>query len=106
MRCDLLFLCFRRSLANAVKPWAARALKLYRRRRGRLGLQAAEDSTGIALENLPPVGIAQFGRVVDIALGVIKIEAGFWVDALDRADHLRGEQDVVDRHDFGKEIDA
>ena len=53
-----------------------------------------------------PVGIGELRRRVDVALGVVEIEPGPRIDALHRADHLRGEQDVVDRHDFGEQIDA
>ena len=52
-----------------------------------------------------PVGVAD-RCFVDVALGVVETEPGLGVVALDRADHFRGEQDVVDRHHFGEEIDA
>src|ERR1700726_4185433 len=39
----------------------------------------------------------------DVALGVVEVETGLRINALDRADHLRGEQDIVDRHHFGEQ---
>jgi len=70
---------------------------LNRRLHRRLDLETAENAAGIALENLVPVGIAQSRRVVDVTLGIVEIKSGLGVDAFDRADHLGGEQDIVDR---------
>jgi hypothetical protein len=50
--------------------------------------ESAVDSARIAFENLGAVGIAQARRLVDVAFGVVEVEAGFRIDAFDRADHL------------------
>ena len=41
-----------------------------------------------------------------IALGVVKVMAGFRVDAAHRTDHFRREQDVLDRDHLGQQVDA
>src|SRR5262249_3929656 len=69
------------------------------------GVEPAVDLARVALENLRLVGGVQC-RLVDIALGVVVVVAGLRIDALDGADHLRGEQDVLDRDDAGQELDA
>src|SRR4051794_13959311 len=74
--------------------------------RSDLALQAAVDLAGIALVDLLLVGGAEPGHLVDVALGVVIMVAGARIDALHGSDHLRGEQDVVDRDDFGEQLDA
>src|SRR2546421_3411670 len=59
----------------------------------------------IRLEDLGPIADAQ-PRGVDVALGVVIVEAGLGIDAPDCADYLRGEQNVLDRQDLGQQIDA
>src|SRR5580693_5253826 len=89
--------------ANVLSLWGAGAL---RRRLDRgVGLEPRIDAARIVLEDLLAVGVADRG-LVDIALGVVEAEAGPRVVALHRADHFRGEQDVVDRYHFGEQIDA
>ena len=46
------------------------------------------------------------GRGVDVALRVVVVLARFRIDAAHGADHLRAEQDVVDRHDLRQQVDA
>src|SRR6476659_2751266 len=72
---------------------------------GDLRLQARIDPHRVAFEDLLLVGIRQL-CLVDVALGVVEAEAGLWIVAFYRAHHLRGEQDVVDRHHTGQQIDA
>src|SRR5438128_1396626 len=69
-----------------------------------LGLQAAVDPARVALEDLAPVLVAEPERL-DVALGVVEVVPGLRVDAPDRADHLGGEQNIVDRDDLEQEID-
>src|SRR5437773_6675956 len=64
-------------------------------RSGDLVLEPAVDPARVALEDLAPILGAELERL-DVALGVVVVAAGLGVDAADRADHLRGEQDVVD----------
>ena len=61
---------------------------------------------GIALEDLLLVLGGQAGRGVDVALGVVVVEAGLRVDAAHRAHHLGGEQDVVGRDHLEQQLDA
>jgi hypothetical protein len=49
---------------------------------------------------------AELRAGLDVALGVVVVEAGLGVDAAHRADHLAGEQDVVDRDHLGQQVDA
>src|SRR6478735_10532203 len=53
---------------------------------------------------------AQFGLVkagvVDVACRVVEVVAGPRVDVPDRADHFRGEEDVLCRHDFQQQVDS
>ena len=44
--------------------------------------------------------------MVDIALGIIEIVAGLGIDPAHRTHHLGREQDVLDRHDLGEQIDT
>ena len=44
--------------------------------------------------------------MVDIALGVIEIVAGLGIGPAHRTHHLGREQDIVDRHDLGEQIDT
>src|SRR3989441_6508404 len=69
-----------------------------------LGLQAAVDPARVALEDLAPVLVAEPERL-DVALGVVEVVPGLRVDAPDRADHLGGEENVIDGDDLEQEID-
>ena len=44
--------------------------------------------------------------LVDVALRVVVVMPGLRIDAAHRADHLRGEQDVVDRDHLQQQLDA
>src|SRR4051812_24321555 len=69
-------------------------------------VEAAEYPTRIALEDLLALRLAEGLGALDIALGVVEIIAGLGIDAAHGADHLGGEQNILDRHDLGEEIDA
>src|SRR5450759_5704134 len=69
-------------------------------------IQAREHAPCVALVNPVLVLRAEDRRGLDVALGVVVGEAGFRVDALHRADHFAGEQDVVDRDHLGQKVDA
>src|SRR5262245_2812834 len=56
------------------------------------------DLAGVAGEDLLPVGVAQEGHRVDVALGVVVVVAGLRIDAAHRAHDLGSEQDVVGRN--------
>ena len=71
-----------------------------------IGVEAAIDTARIALEDARLVVRAQRRKGVDIAAGIIEVMAGFRIDAADRADHFRGEQDVLDRDDARQKLDA
>ena len=43
---------------------------------------------------------------LEVASRVVVVMAGVGIDAAHRADHLRGEQDVVGGHDLQQELDA
>src|SRR5580704_3995737 len=60
----------------------------------------------VALKYFLLVFRAEDGRSVDVAARVVEVVAGFRVDALDGADHFRGEEDVVRGNHFGHAIDS
>src|SRR5581483_1922421 len=93
-------------LCQSEVPTAAVRWGLDRALRRHFGLQPRIDLEGVALENLATAGVVEPRRSIDVALGIIEVEPGLRVDALDCAHHLRGEQDVVDWHHFGEQIDA
>ena len=64
-----------------------------------------EHAPDVAVEHLL-LGRRVERRVVEVALRVVVVVAGVGVDAADGADHLRSEQDVVDRHDVDEQVDA
>src|ERR1700683_4397745 len=70
------------------------------------GVEAREHPPCIALIDLLLVRRAQHRRGLDVALGVVIGKAGFRIDAAHRADHLAGEQDVVDRNHLREQVDA
>src|SRR5579883_2107239 len=84
------------------RPWPPR---LSRDRGRQPALKPRIDPPRIGFENLSALGLAD-RRLVDIPLGIVETEAGLWIVALDGADHLGSEQDIVDRHDAGEEIDT
>src|SRR3972149_4349999 len=61
------------------------------------GIKPGVDAAGIAFKDLVKVLLAQALQLVDVAFGIVVMVAGLRIDALHRADHFRGEQDVVDR---------
>src|SRR6185437_11511396 len=69
-------------------------------------VDARVDLPRVALEDLLPPRRIEIRRRVDVAPGVVVVEAGFGIDAADGADHLRSEQDVVDRHDLRQQVDT
>src|SRR5258707_614634 len=77
-----------------------------RRLGAQLILEAGIGAQRVALEDLLLVLGRKPRRVVDVALGVVEILSGLRILAAHRADHLRGEQDIVDRHHLGHEVDA
>ena len=75
---------------------------------GRLGQalgETREDSQGVALEHPGLVGVGQ-GRALDVAFGVVVVEAAARIDPTHRADHLRTEQDVFDGDHVEQKVDA
>src|SRR3954470_20374645 len=96
-------IAFSRRIGTPIGRWNAfpRLCRLL----GDLVLQQRIDLEGITFEDLGLVGGGE-RRIVDIALGVVETESGLRIIALHRADHLRGEQDAVDRHHLGEQIDA
>src|SRR6202158_4309388 len=70
------------------------------------GIEAREHVPGVALIDLLLVLRAEDGRGLDVTLGVVIGKAGLGIDAAHRADHLAGEQDVLDRDDPRQKVDA
>ena len=64
------------------------------------------DAARIAFVDLVAVFSAQVLRRLDVALRVVEMVPGLGIDAAHRADHLAGEQDVLDRNDLRQQIDA
>ncbi|CCD95517.1 hypothetical protein BRAO375_4360016 [Bradyrhizobium sp. ORS 375] len=69
------------------------------------GVETREHAPRIAFVDLVALLGRQLGGL-DVALGVVVVEAGLRIDAADGADHLRGKQDVVDRDHAGQKVDA
>jgi hypothetical protein len=65
-----------------------------------------EEVTEHAVGRRGGVGDHEDVASVDVALGVVEVKPGLGVDAAHRADHLRGEQDVVDRDHLEQQVDA
>src|SRR5499427_8252738 len=78
-----------------------RPLRARRRLGAELVLEARIGAQRVALENLLLVLGREPRRVVDVALGVVEILSGLRILAAHRADHLGGEQNIVDRHHLG-----
>src|SRR5271165_5335129 len=68
--------------------------------------QARINLQRVGLENFLLIRRAQDGGSVDVAPRVIEVMAGFRIDALDSADHFRGEQNIVGRNDFAHAVDS
>src|SRR5580692_2139209 len=100
MTCDRRSAGARRDVTGAPSDTASRR-RFYRG----MGIEPRIDAPRIVLKDLLAVGVAD-RRLVDIALGVVEAEAGPRIVALHRADHFRSKQYVVDRHNFGEQIDA
>src|SRR6516165_498918 len=64
------------------------------------------DAPRIAFAYLRAVLAAEILCRLDIALRIVVVEAGFRIDPAHGADHLAGEQDIVDRNDPRQQIDA
>src|SRR6185437_11947006 len=64
------------------------------------------DPPRIAREDRALLLGGEVRRAVDVAAGVVEVEAGRGIDALYRADHLRGKQNVLRGDHLGEEIDA
>src|SRR5687768_71823 len=79
-------------------PWPATLAEL--------GVEARIDAPCISFENPVAACLVELHQLVNVALGVVVVVPGLRIDALDRAQHLRCEQDVVDRDDFGHQLDA
>jgi len=61
------------------------------------GVEPRIDAPRVAFVDLVPLpGGERAG--LDVALGVVVVMAGLGIDPAHRADHLRGEEDVVDRN--------
>src|SRR5262245_42248272 len=71
-----------------------------------LCVQPRIDPPCISFEDLVAARLVQALHLVDVALGVVVMMTGFRIDALDRPQHFRGEQDVVDRDDLRQQLDA
>lgn len=69
------------------------------------GVDARKDAARIELEYFALVCIGDCERI-DVALGVVEVIAGLWIDAAHCAHHFRAEQDVVDVDDFEQQVDA
>src|SRR4029450_9401183 len=69
-------------------------------------IEAREHAPRIAFKDLLAIFGAQHRRRLDVALGVVIVEAGLRIDAADRADHFAREQHIFDRDHLGQEIDA
>src|SRR6267378_949916 len=59
----------------------------------------------VALENLALILGAEPGNPVNVTFGVVKVVSCLRIDALDRADHLRREQDVVGGNNCREQVD-
>src|SRR4051812_29924867 len=70
-----------------------------------LRVQAGVDAARVALEDLPAVLRRQVERV-DVALGVVPVEAGLRVDPAYCPEHLGREEDVLDVDHVAQERDA
>ena len=68
--------------------------------------RSADTPARVALEDLGACRRGGRPRRVDVALGVVVVVAGLGIDAAHRADHLRGEQDVLDRDHLEQQVDA
>ena len=68
--------------------------------------EPGEHPARIAFEDLGAVLSAQPLDRFEVASRVVVVMAGLRIDAAHRADHLRGEQDVVGRHHLQQELDA
>src|SRR5687768_16090391 len=69
-------------------------------------IQAWEHAARVAfVDHLLLLG-RQDRRGLDVALGVVVIEARLRVDAAHGADHFAGEQDVLHRDHLGQQVDA
>src|ERR1035437_7937752 len=69
-------------------------------------IKAREHAPSVALVDLVLVLRAEDRRGLDVALGIVVVEAGFRVDPAYRADHLAGEQDVIYRDYLGQQVDT
>src|SRR5882762_7970350 len=59
----------------------------------------------VALENLALILRAEPGNTVNVALRIVEVVPCLRIDALDRADHFRREQDVVGGNYFREQVD-
>src|ERR1700704_1471763 len=59
----------------------------------------------VALENLALILGAEPGNPVNVTLRVVEVVSCLRIDALDRADHFRREQDVVGGNNFREQVD-
>src|SRR5688572_9555268 len=71
-----------------------------------LGVEARIDAPCISFENLVAACLVESVEGDEVALGVLVMVPGLRIDALDRAQHLRREQDVIDRDDLRQQLDA
>src|SRR5689334_3081119 len=69
-------------------------------------IEAREYAPRIAFEDLLAIGRTQRRRTLDVALGVVVVEAGLRIDPAHRADHFARKQHVVYRDHLGEQVDA
>src|SRR6267154_1864082 len=67
--------------------------------------EARVDLQRVALENLSLILGAEPRNPVNVALRVVEVVSCFRIDALDRADHFRREQNVVGGNNFREQVD-
>src|SRR5438105_12742616 len=69
-------------------------------------IQAREDTARVRFEDRMLVLGRKDRRCVDVALRVVVVMASGRIDAAHRADHLAGEQNVLDRDHRVQQVDA
>ena len=99
----------RRARRMAVASGGTRAARLASSRLyGRTAWPAAPTAGRRRASRCPrrasPCRAGASGKLLDVALGVVVVMPGLRIDPAHRADHLRGEQDVVQRNDLGQQF--
>src|SRR5262245_6457009 len=94
---------FRRSLAKKRHRVKRISARLDSSRFGWSGY-ARENFSGITLCNFMPVFLAQPLDGLEYRYEVLEVASGLGIDGIYRAEHLRGEQNVVDADPFDQKL--